>query len=155
VSNKLVIAGFLFVAAVLALAVTWLQLDSDHVQLSLEASLQDNTLLVRGETNLPDKTILAYEVVPVDDALFGQYGPYAYGIVPVDNGAYAININTAEFPSGVVEVWVRLLIGPGAVEQPQEVVALYGPSGEKLTGQHVVEYGIFKRVEVFTILEIE
>ena len=76
------------------------------VDLSMDARVDDGTIVVDGTTDLPDGALIAYEVTHQD---FGTsdnmddpvWGLFADGTTPVADGAYSVVIPVADWPPAV------------------------------------------------------
>jgi len=120
------------------------------VQLTLEAEVLGDTLLVHGTTNLPDGSLLSYEIHQVEDP---QLRWHAEGHAQVAFGAFSERIDIGDWPGGDVEVFLSFPSALGGVEQPEEAVERFGERGERLTGSNVVEYDDGNRIEKIAVVQ--
>ena len=122
--------------------------DSQAVALTMEARVEDRSIVVEGTTDLPDGALIAYEVTHDDFATSdATMDLFADGTVPVDGGSYSVTTPVPDWPPGDVTVWVafQTLL---ASDQPADVVERYGVMGEHLSGSNITESGGLKRVEL-------
>ena len=100
------------------------------------AQRSGTTVSVVGTATVPDGAFVAYEVVPIADGM-----PVREGAARVDGERFSFDVSVSGFPSGPVEVWVAfvtILGGPTYdATQPDAVLDLYGPMGQKITGPNV------------------
>lgn len=114
------------------------------VQLTLNPTLQNNLLMVEGNTDLPDRTLLMYEVSEVS-----AVPKVASGTMPVLDGRYARQVNLTGWNADTIVVWVGFqTLLDGSEEQPQEVIERFGELGEFLYGDNVTQVNGLKRVEI-------
>ncbi|HET6822475.1 MAG TPA: hypothetical protein VFH34_07480 [Anaerolineales bacterium] len=114
------------------------------VHLTLNPTLQNNLLMVEGNTDLPNRTILMYEVREVSAA-----PKVASGTMPVLDGRYARQVNLTGWNADTIVVWVGFqTLLDGNEEQPQEVIERFGELGEFLYGDNVTQVNGLKRVEI-------
>jgi hypothetical protein len=114
------------------------------VQLTLHPFVQNNLLMVEGTTDLPNRTLLLYEVREVSTV-----PQIVNGIMPVLDGRYARQVDLTGWHADTIAVWVgfETLLG-GNEKQPEEVIERFGEMGEFLYGDNVTEINGLKRVEV-------
>ncbi|MGJ9460326.1 hypothetical protein [Oceanobacillus sp. CF4.6] len=117
--------------------------NSAEVDLTMETEAIESTLTVSGETNLPNGTLLTYEVSHLDD-----FEKYSTGEIEVIDGDYHTEIDISDWPEGDINVWLafQTILGT-TVEQPKEVIEKYGEMGENLEGDNVTD-GDMKRIEL-------
>jgi hypothetical protein len=114
------------------------------VHLTLNPYLQNNLLMIEGITDLPDRTLLMYEVseVTTDPMVVN-------GTMPVLDGRYARQVDLTGWHADAIFVWVAFqTILSGHEGQPEEVIERFGEMGEFLYGDNVTETTGLKRVEV-------
>ena len=116
--------------------------------LTLDIALEENVLLVRGETDLPDGTLLAYDVhhetfLPVADTTLSRQG-----LVPVDAGRYATEADVTGWPAGTVVVDVVFRVDLADGTQPDEVRNRFGEDGARLGGDNVTRRAGQRQVAV-------
>lgn len=117
---------------------------STLVELTLDAELDGDLLKFGGNTNLPDKTIIAYEVWHEED--FEQFED---GYIEVNNGAYEEEISLNDWPDGEIGVWVAFqTILTTTTEQPKEIIKVFGEKGENIKGNNLTKSGILNRIEL-------
>jgi hypothetical protein len=130
--------ALLVVVGAVLVFVDFRQLAPPSAALSFEAAIDEaGTISVDGTTDLPDGTVIDWDLVS---------GPYRqpegaplirYGQTTVNDGAFRLRIAYAGRSTGeLVSVGVRFY---PAVEQPQEVYDRFGPNGERLQGPGVVD----------------
>lgn len=87
---------------------------------------------VTGETNLPDGAVIAYSFFVPDSADATSVD----GTATVQGGRFAVSADLSKLPAG--QPSVDLTFGVGwDVDQPLNVVLVYGPYGERLAGDQV------------------
>ena len=120
------------------------------VTLTLTLSRDRNVLNIQGTTNLPNRSVLLYQVSHVAPDPISTDGNLS-----VLDGRYATQVDISGWPSGAVEVWVgfQTLFG-NSERQPEEIMQRYGERGEFLYGENVTEASGLKRVEVRQTIEI-
>lgn len=122
------------------------------VSLTLSPILRGTTLFIIGSTDLPNGTVIAYEIrhegaatrtdVPIEK-LFKE------GMVTVADGGYSATESLKGWPPGRIEVWAAFpTILDTKAKQPPEIISRFGEMGEKLQGNNVKKAGAIKRVEV-------
>lgn len=116
--------------------------DRTDVMLTVTAETVGDMVEVSGRATVPDGALIAYEVRHLE-----QFDHWEEGQFTVTDESYSGQIDVADFPAGEVEVWVafQTILGT-TVEQPPEVIELYGEMGEHLTGPNVEEVGELRRV---------
>jgi hypothetical protein len=119
------------------------------VQLTLNPYVQNNLLMVEGTTDLPDRTLLLYEVSEISTAPM-----VLNGTMPVLDGRYARQVDLTGWHADTIVVWVAFqTLLDGNEKQPEEVIERFGEMGEFLYGDNVTESNGFKRVEVSQTVE--
>jgi hypothetical protein len=114
------------------------------VQLTLNLYLQNNLLFIEGLTDLPDRTLLMYEVSEVS-----AEPRLETGTMPVLDGRYARQVDITGWTADTIVVWVAFqTLLNGNEQQPEEVMARFGEMGEFLYGENVTEANGLKRVAV-------
>ena len=122
---------------------------AQFVQLSLFPHLEGNMLVVEGVTDLPNRTLLMYEVTQVSPE-----SQVVNGTMPVLDGRYARKINLTGWHAGTIAVWVGFQTRvDNSEEQPEEIIERFGEMGEFLYGENVTEAGGLKRVQVMKRVE--
>lgn len=114
------------------------------VHLTLNPYVQNNLLIIEGMTDLPNRTLLLYEVSEVSAA-----PKVLNGTMPVLERRYSTQVDITGWNADTIIVWVgfqTLLDGNEA--QPEEVIERFGEMGEFLYGDNVTESNGLKRVEV-------
>lgn len=140
------------ITAVLVVIIFAIQMfHNGSVALSVEVEHQGKTLVIHGETNLPTRTVIAYEVAPKDLATRQEEGVYASGITFVKNGKYQAMLDTSLFPKGEIIVWARLIITKA---QPLMIQERYGLGGAELKGPNVMKDSESQWVEVSKEIKI-
>lgn len=123
-----------------------------RVALTMTARLSQGMARIQGTTDLPNGTIIAYEVRHVDmirrtdlpvDKLFAD------GTSVVREGKYRSEVDLEGWPAGQIEVWVAFqTVMGGKMRQPPDILKRFGEEGEFLSGPNVVQSGSLKRVEL-------
>ena len=112
------------------------------VQLTLNPYLQNNLLFIEGLTDLPDRTLLMYEVSEVS-----AEPRLETGTMPVLDGRYGRQVDITGWTADTIVVWVAFqTLLNGNEQQPEEVMARFGEMGEFLYGDNVTEANGLKRV---------
>ena len=127
---------------------------ADPVELTVRHRSEWRALWLEGETNLPDGAHLNYRVtheaantIPV--AEWPATNLMDAGRSAVKEGAYWARINTFNWPAGTVRVVVQFPLPP----QPPEVIERYGELGERLSGEHVIDVGGTKAIQLEHVFE--
>lgn len=122
---------------------------AQFVQLSLNSHVQNSLLIVEGMTNLPDRTLLLYEVRE------GSAAPkIVNGTMPVLEGRFARQVDLTGWNADTILIWVGFqTLLDGNEQQPDEVIERFGEMGEFLYGDNVTEVNGRKRVEVRQTLQ--
>ena len=114
------------------------------VHLTLNPYVQNNLLIIEGMTDLPDRTLLLYEVSEVSAA-----PKVLNGTMPVLERRYSRQVDITGWNADTIVVWVGFqTLLDGNEEQPEEVIEQFGEMGEFLYGDNVAEANGLKRVEV-------
>ena len=122
---------------------------AQFVQLSLFPHIEGDILVAEGFTDLPNRTLLMYEVTEVSPE-----PRVVNGTMPVLDGRYARKINLTGWHAGTIAIWVGFQTQVGNSEkQPGEIIERFGEMGEFLYGENVTEGGGLKRVEVMKTVE--
>lgn len=137
------------------------------IDYALSTSWSGKRLSVNGTTNLPDGTVLDYQVshellsmtlhehdnpeeAEANDKEIQKAKSLGYsfktngdGYMVVSDGKFSFDADCSYFPPGRVEIWVSFLPGESSYEspkeqQPQQVLDLYGVHGEYITGKYYV-----------------
>lgn len=126
-------------------AATPTEVDTD-VEVSIDnLEAGGGTVSASGSATVLDGTLISWELVPVD---MENMEDFADGAVEVSGGAFDLEVDVADWQPGEVELWVAFQTVLGTtVEQPAEVIAVYGENGQNMTGPNVVEVGGLYRVE--------
>ncbi|SCA63515.1 hypothetical protein SCG7086_AU_00060 [Chlamydiales bacterium SCGC AG-110-P3] len=131
--------GVLIIVPVIVVLFTLAQSRWNAVTLSLEASYSAPVLTLSGETNLPERTLLVYEVAPRAEALRQREGIFATGVTVVNNGTYRVDLDTSLFEIRDVTVSIRFEVWPEGPPQSTAVVRQFGQNGERISGEHLVQ----------------
>lgn len=119
------------------------------VHLTLNPYRQGSLLIVEGTTDLPNRTLLLYEVTEISAAPRTESGT-----MPVLDGRYARQVDITGWTADTIVVWVGFqTLLHGSEQQPEEVIARFGEMGEFLYGDNVIEIDGLKRVEVSQTVE--
>lgn len=122
------------------------------VELTLSPHLSGHTILIEGATDLPDQTVIEWELrhehmnTRRDIPLHKMCNE---GHVVVHDHHYHIEVSLAGWPSGSIEVWVAFQPLSYGTRQPARINWLYGRSGENIEGENVsIHPAHMRRVEV-------
>jgi len=96
------------------------------------AHLDGNVASVAGETNLPDGAVISYRFFVQDSADATSIN----GTTTVRDGRFALIADVSGLPVGRPSVDLTFGVG-WDVDQPANVVLLYGPYGQRLAGDQV------------------
>jgi hypothetical protein len=119
------------------------------VELSLSPRILGNLLLIEGQTDLPNRTLLLYEATAVSSA-----PKVETGTLDVLDGRYLRQVDLQGWQAGTIAVWVGFqTLLPNNQKQPETVIEKFGEMGEFLYGENVTEHGGFKSVEVTATVE--
>jgi hypothetical protein len=113
------------------------------VELTLSPRLSGRRLYIEGTATVPDGALIAFEVTPVDPGVETVEGTTA-----VRDSAFSEVVELTGWPPGEMEVWVafQTILGTDA-SQPDHILELYGPMGERMVGAQVQQAGTLRRVE--------
>ena len=118
------------------------------VTLTLEPEFANRRLTIAGTTDLQDGAVLLYEARHENWTTAGEPIWLRSGQIVVADGAYSERINLRRWPVGAIDVWVAFQsVLPGS-DQPDHVLATFGPMGERLLGDNVTQEGPMRRVEL-------
>jgi hypothetical protein len=122
------------------------------VALTITPSASDRTVVIDGQTDLPDGSVISYELIqelqyrqlhpdrsaPPPTIAPGQSGTpqIVTGSMKVADGRFEGIVSLADWPPGTVHVSVFFDPDP---EQPPEVRAKFGANNEHLGGSNVAE----------------
>jgi hypothetical protein len=110
--------------------------------LSMDLRVTGNELRIEGSTDLPEGTLIAYEVrheqLPVDYET-PEWMLFREGVVPVTDGRFSARVDASALDAGQLEVVAafRSALPTGAV-QPAPITDRFGANFEKLLGPNVV-----------------
>lgn len=113
------------------------------VTISVRASLQGNSLRIRGTATVPDDAWIIY-------AAYRHDAPRTRvtGYARVAHRRWAADVDVAGWPPGRIAVDAHFQILLPGRRQPAAVVARYGHNGERMTGPDVVVGGAGFRAAV-------
>lgn len=114
---------------------------STKVELESNAEIDGNTIVIEGETNLPDDTLIAYEITNEDDI-----DNFSDGEMVVSDGSYTEEIDVSDWSDGELRVWTSFQTVLGD-DQPDEIIEVFGELGENIEGDNVTEGEIMNSVE--------
>jgi hypothetical protein len=129
-----------------ALAVPTLHARS--VAMTLMATLVGNSLYIEGSTDLPDKTIIEWEVFD-EKSLNGSPGPDVWaeeGRTVVTHGKYSAVVHLNKWPCANLTVWSAFQPVAFGTPQPKLIDELFGECGELLEGKNVSVVGSFRNM---------
>lgn len=140
----------LFRALLLALAVGFglvagraAAADKVPVTISVRASLQGDSLRIRGTATVPDGAWIIYAAYRPDAPR-----TRATGYARVAHRRWAADVDVAGWPPGRIAVDAHFQILLPRRKQPAAVIARYGPRGARMTGPDVVAGGAGFRAAV-------
>lgn len=121
---------------------------STNVEMKSDAKINGNSIVIEGKTNLPNDTLIAYEVTHEEDFEY-----FTDGVMKVEDGTYAEEVDINEWPNGEIKVWTsfQTILGT-STEQPKEIIEVFGEAGENIKGDNVTEGDIINSVESVEIL---
>jgi hypothetical protein len=113
------------------------------VELTLSPRLSGRRLYIEGTGRSRTAPLIAFEVTPVDPGVDTVEGTTA-----VRDSAFSEVVELTGWPPGEMEVWVafQTILGTDA-SQPDHILELYGPMGERMVGAQVQQAGTLRRVE--------
>ena len=127
---------------------------TEPVRLTVQPRSEWRVLWIEGDTDLPDGALVNYRAThelaraaPAED--WPATNLIDSGRATVQDGHYWARVNTLNWPAGEVEVQVQFPLPP----QPPDVETRYGPFGEQLTGENVIDLGGMKAIEVASRFE--
>lgn len=106
------------------------------VSLTLDTAIEGDALQISGDATVPDGALMVYAAYSREDR---QHR--ATGYAEVRDARYSARVDVAGWPAGGIAVDAHFQIMLPGREQPDAVVARYGPSGENMTGEQVVRGG--------------
>jgi hypothetical protein len=119
----------------------------ETVQLELDAAREGAEVIVQGTTNLPDGTLISFELRHERfGALPGAAG-FEDGAARVRAGRFVQRVSVDDWPRGAIDVWAAFEPTSIHGEQPATVLEQYGRSGERLGGDNVNRRGASRFVE--------
>jgi hypothetical protein len=133
------ILGVVIVAAAMALLfVDFRRLLPPNASVTFDITVeQPGTIAVDGKTDLPEGTVINWDLVSGSYFAEGGGGLIKYGQTTVTNGGFRMRIDAAPMQSGtLLGVGVRFYPGD---EQPAAVSERFGPNGERLQGPDVLD----------------
>jgi len=106
------------------------------VNMTLHAGLDGPKLTVEGDCSVPNGALIIYVAyLPKTPAKRIQ------GYAMVNHGHYKATIDVGAWPAGEIKVDADFQVYLQGLKQPDEVIALYGEKGERMTGPQVVQGG--------------
>jgi hypothetical protein len=119
------------------------------VELSLNAHILGHLLIIEGQTDLPNRTLLMYEASEVS-----SNPKVETGTLDVLDGRYLRQVDIRDWHAGTIGVSVGFqTLLPNGQKQSEAVIEKFGEMGEFLYGDNVTEINGLKRVEVTQTLE--
>jgi hypothetical protein len=119
------------------------------VELSLNPHILGNFLIIEGQTDLPNQTLLMYEASEVS-----SNPKVETGTLDILDGRYLRQVDIRGWHAGTIGVWVGFqTLLPNGQKQSEAVIEKFGEMGEFLYGDNVTEINGLKRVEVTQTLE--
>lgn len=131
------LAVLVVLGAMAALAfVDWRQLGPPSAIVAFDATFNGDSVTIDGSTDLPDGTILDWELLRGTYSRPAEAQLLSFDSVLVSAGKFTADIAAGPFePGTVLSIGVRFHPGVG---QPPETVARFGPNGEILRGSSVL-----------------
>lgn len=124
------------IAVPAVLLIRWdLPFNQSSALIELTGQVDDRVVAVLGTTDLPDGAIVGVRFWHErnDEVSPGRTGPYQrFRSVEVDDGAFSVEQDLADWPQGVVTVWAEFRVY-GEL-QPAAVIDRFGERGERLGG---------------------
>ena len=122
------------IAMVVILVISFTGNDYIEIEFEPEIYMEEDTVVMEGETNFEDGTLLDYRVDNYE-TVGPEEGTRLTGEIEVDDGEFYGEIDTAgEFAPGDI-ISARLRFSPSW--QPEELQIEYGTGGDNLTGEAV------------------
>jgi hypothetical protein len=122
---------------------------SQTVELSLNPHILGHFLIIEGQTDLPNRTLLMYEASEVSSEPKSETGT-----LDVLDGRYLRQVDIQGWHAGTIAVWVGFqTLLPNGQKQSETVIEKFGEMGEFLYGDNVTEINGLKRAEVTQTLE--
>ena len=122
---------------------------SQTVELSLNPRILGHFLIIEGQTDLPNRTLLMYEAAEVSSD-----PKIETGTLDVLDGRYLRQVDIQGWHAGTIAVWVGFqTLLPNGQKQSETVIEKFGEMGEFLYGDNVTEVNGLKRAEVTQTLE--
>jgi hypothetical protein len=143
-SARLLCASSLLLAGAVSL------LSARTVALTLSPRLAGRTLWIEGTTDLPDRTMLDWELRHTQRYELMKTVPFELmtneGRVMVRNGRYSTAVRLADWPEGDIEVWVGFQPVAYGGPQPAFITRVFGENGERLEGDNIETNGQFRNM---------
>jgi hypothetical protein len=140
--GRVVFGGLLIVALLAAIVVAYVAvfiggsifyslLPPIDTELTAEGQVSGAVATVGGTASMPDGAVLAYSVSSAAD-------PYRSvdGTTTVHDGVFSFSADISSLSPGPTSAYLQFGIGWG-VDQPPNVILVYGPGGERMTGDQV------------------
>lgn len=131
------------------------EVESDtEVDITLNPNIENETLFIEGETNLPDDTLIVYEITHQDNIDYFYSSVTDNTNAVVENGKYETKYDISDWPSGKIRVYASFTTVLGTDEkQPQKIIDTFGEMGEKMEGENVSEQEERKVIELDKMVE--
>ncbi len=113
-----------------------------EVTFDATAVMDEGNLLIQVGTDLPDGTLLTYEV---REGELGLGDGYANGNMTVADGKGSAQINVSDWGDNKIRVFAAFR--PWTDGQPQSIVDRFEYNGQNLTGSNISESGDFRSIE--------
>jgi hypothetical protein len=138
----------------LVLVYSMLQITFSQVSLTINLQQRGVYLEISGEANLPDRTLLTYEVMSASPEARELDGVYATGVVVVSKQRYQATVDTSLIDENALLVSVRFEVYPEGPPQPPHIPARYGLHGERMSGANAMTADGRKWLEVSEIITL-
>lgn len=116
---------------------------AEPVAISLTAAAHGDVLDISGTVTVPDGAWIIYAAYRS-----GDLDSSVRGYVQVQNGHFEAQVDISRWPPGAISVDANFQVMLPDREQPAVVIDRFGPSGERMSGDSVVEGGLSFRAAV-------
>jgi len=110
------------------------------------ATPNGDTLEITGETDLPDNTLITYEVYHETFLPVANTDMTRKGITTVQKNKFSAITHLTNWSAGTIVVTVAFTPGLTEKKQPAEIIKKFGARGELLAGENVFQGSGQKRV---------
>ena len=138
----------IIIVPLFVLAISVLNVALKSTSFALETELSGNLLTIKGTSSLPNRSVLIFEVLAKDPEIQQRDGIYATGIMTLSREKYSTQVDLSLIPKQILIVRVRFEINPQNPIQPPAVTGRYGTKGESLSGEHLVNDGEYRYLQI-------